>query len=212
MVTIHPQNKGPVSRKGDHNTLSCLLSQKTIHGDVSVGTTDGRSATSLATWCCRHNLIRTRWLPTLSVDNKHTCEKWENQEKAALLSSSYGEEEERAAADPPKNMQSGRERLLYVQKSVGHHRGTWCSHLTFLFECLCVSSTAHIQAAQRKGLFQQRKQSRVFKQKKGSKYTCNFNKWNLTMLIMFYHRHHLLLIKTEIGKGKKKYGIWHSIN
>lgn len=38
-------------------------------------TTDGRSATSLAKWGCRHNVIRTWWLPTLSVDNKHTCEK-----------------------------------------------------------------------------------------------------------------------------------------
>lgn len=159
-MTIYPQNKGPVSRKWDHAQLLIKREDDPLWHQRC--TTDGRSATGLAKWCCRHNVIRTRWLPTLSVD-KHTCEK------------EHGKTRRNQHCSASAMVRRRNEQLLilhrpyrvrgndyYTSKKMLDTRGTWCSHLTFLFEYLCVSNTAHIQAAQRKGLFQQRKQSRVF--------------------------------------------------
>lgn len=125
-------------------------------------TTDGRAATSLAKWCCRHNLITTRWLPTLSVDNKHTCEKESGKTRRNQHSSA------------PVRVRRG---TSSCWSSIEHTEweGMTIYYIIRPKKCRTPSrdlmqpsnvpiwvSVCFLQAAQRKGLFQQRKQSRVF--------------------------------------------------
>lgn len=176
-------------------------------------TTDGRAATSLAKWCCRHNLITTRWLPTLSVDNKHTCEK-ESGKTRRNQHSSAPVRVRRGTSSCWSSIEHTEWEGMTIYYIIRPKKCRTPSRDLMQPSNIPILSIHVFPPGSSKERFVPAKETikGFWPQKKGSKYTCNFNKWKLTMLIMFYHCHHLLLIKTENGKGKKKYGIWHPIN